>query len=299
MSEVIKPNQTEINTSLASHLSEVATSPRLPILSASFYMDQARNAGYEGIEWHPLRNSTIAGIQTNTGLLLAQDEKDYIRSAHQTWRTQRSIAEALRHPNKAIALGSYALFTEADDSLRAIEDLQIKLGRKLPTVVYPELEATRDFWDFETKTFQPKKSVMEALGAKDIPDMIEKAKAMGFTGITADIHHMLDLGAWQDVLPQILPFTTEIHIAVGRVDGLNVDPQTMTKLEDLYFGRRGSEIYQILEMIKNSGWTGMVVTEIPAAALRELRAKNKDRITSADFVEDHRKIVDNLKEALK
>ena len=69
-------------------------------------------------------------------------------------------------------------------------------------------------------------------------------------------------------------------------------------MPDLYFGRKGTEIYQILEMIKKSGWTGRVVTEVPFQALKNLRARNKDSIETKDLMEDHRRIVDNLKEAL-
>lgn len=304
MSELVRPNPTEINVSLASQLTEVVTSPRfpvnpkLPFYTAGFFVDQGHAAGYDGMEWHPLRNSTLAGIQTNTGLFLPDSAKDYIHSAHQSFRSEKSLKEALNHPSPLVALGAYGLFPEANSSLKEIEDLQGKIGRKLPVVVYPNSPAGRQGWDFGEKTYQPNTDVLEEFGASSIEEMIAEGERRGFTGVTIDIHHMLTLGPWQEVLPQLLPFTSEIQIAVGRIDAPQEDPSTEQKLEDLYFGRHGTEIYQILEAIKNSRWTGIVVTEIPAEALRRLRENNPGLVSTSNFVEDNRRIVDNLKEAL-
>ncbi|KKQ74127.1 MAG: hypothetical protein US96_C0040G0019 [Candidatus Woesebacteria bacterium GW2011_GWB1_38_5b] len=294
MSERLIPVSTEINVSLASHFTPDA---RLPFRSASFYVDQALEAGYEGHEWYPMRNSTLVGVQTNTGLL-PDYVKESIKSAHQSWRSERTPLEALRHPNKILAVGSYILFPHTDASLTSIEKLQSRIGRKLPVVIYPDTEGGRRNWDFAQNTYQPAKSAMREFGAIDIPDMLGKGHERGFDSITLDIHHALGLGPWQEVLHQLLPYATEIHIAVGRTED-NSDPKTEQKLEDLYFGRKGTEIYQILETIKNSGWTGRVVTEIPYQALKNLRARSKDSMDHHDLMEDHRRIVDNLQEVLK
>jgi hypothetical protein len=300
---LIRP-QTEINISLASQLTEVVTSPRfpvnprLPFYTAGFFVDQGRAAGYDGMEWHSLRNTTLAGLQANIGLFLPNSAKDYIHSAHQSFRSEKSLREALNHPNPKVAIGAYGLFPEANSSLREIEDLQGKIGRKLPVVVYPYTPAGRQNWDFREKTYQPNTDVLEEFGASSIDEMIERGKEKGFSAVTVDIHHMLTLGPWQEVLPQLLPVASEIHISVGRIDALEEDPNTEQKLEDLYFGRRGTEIYQMLEAIKNSRWSGIVVTEIPAEALKRLRENNPDLVSTSNFVEDNRRIVDNLKEAL-
>lgn len=255
-------------------------------------------AGYAGHEWYPLRNSTLVGIQTNTGQL-PQYVKDSIKSGHQSWRGENNIIEAWNHPNRILAIGSYGLFPHLDESLEPIQRLQGHLGRRIPVVAFPESTTVNKDWDFSEKSYQPTLGVMRELGAVGIDDMIEKGKQRGFDSVTIDIHHMLTLGLpWQEVLPKLLPHSNEIHISVGRIDFLAVDPTTEQKLEDLYFGIKGTEIYQILEMIKSSGWTGRVVTEIPYQALRNLRSRNKDSVTTKDFMEDHRRIVDNLKEVL-
>lgn len=293
MSEVLGLASTEINISLAS---QIAPEPGLPFHSATFYVDHALEAGYRGHEWYPLRNTTLVGFQTNTGLL-PQYVKDNIRSAHQSWRSEKSLREAYNHPNRQIALESYVLMPHVDSSLGSIDRLQRTVGRKLPVVIYPDTVAGRRQWDFEESTYQPDITVMKEFGTTNIQEMLEEGRRRGFTSLTLDIHHMLTLGSWQDVLPQLLPYATEIHVALGRIDD-QTDPETEQKLEDLYFGRKGSEIYQILEMIKKSRWTGRVVTEIAYQALKNLRTKNKDSILTKDFMEDHRRIVDSLKEAL-
>ena len=288
---------TEINISLPS---QIAPGPGLLLRSASFYVDKALEAGYDGHEWFPMRNLAEVGRQTNDGAL-PDYVKESIRSAHQSWRHEKTFGEAWDNPNRKLrwlGMASYFLFPETTESLEYINRLQEQLGRKLPVVMYPDTEGGRhtDF-EFKNKTYQPSANVTREFGANTIQEMIDEGRRRGFDSLTVDIHHMLGLGRWEEVLPRLLPHATEIHIALGRIDD-ELDPKTQQKLEDLYSGRKGTEIYRILETIKRIWSGGIVVTEIPYQALATLRKKYKESLETKDLVEDHRRIVDNLREAL-
>lgn len=266
------------------------------------YVKTVQEAGYEGLEWHPIR--LLSGWQIKAGLL-NQQEKDGIKSAHQSWRSEKNIREALNHPNRALAVVSYAVLPEKVKSLDDIEQLQRAVGRKLPVVLYPPQFAEESGTDrpFAEKTFQPTPEIMQALNVKTPEELSEEAHRRGYTGLCLDLFHMrkegeIDLNPWQKTLPKLLPYTQEIHVSAGRIDNGDGKVDTMTELNDLLRGTNTTDLPKMLKAVKENNWNGRVVTEIPVAALHLLAGQRSKFMSPKELVGYHARIIETVKTLL-
>ena len=106
------------------------------------------------------------------------------------------------------------------------------------------------------------------------------------------------LSPWQETLPQLLPHAQEIHVAAGRLDIKQSHIDTEQELRDLLSGRGETDLLKMLKAVRESGWTGRVVTEIPAVALHNIRANRSSFSSVRDLIEDHRRIVGNIQDSL-
>lgn len=308
MAETLKPG-IELDSSSISLLDKSTLySTLIPIgrgVPVRGLLDISLEAGYEGLEWAPVRFGTL-GWQMHNGAL-SREEKDGIRSFQQSFRSEKTIFDSLKHQNPVFALYAYALLPQSEASLDDLEKLQKVLGKEMPVVLYPRQLGEKPLGErpFSQKTYQAMPDAMEFFGAINIEEMVRAGKKLGFTGVTYDSHLArmksedgLDLGPWQESLPQLLPHIQEIHISAGRVDLPGPQVDTMKELRDLLFGTRETDINKILEAIKSSGWTGRTVTIAPAAAIRSALYPNKRFLTPGEVIEGHRRIVDNVKTAL-
>lgn len=261
-------------------------------------VDTVKEAGYRGIEWIPFR--TVAGIQMNAGAV-NQGTKDAVVSLHQSFRSEKSIGQAWHHPNKAFAIISYVALPERVSSLNNLERLQKVIGRGLPVVLYPENagEEPGTERNFQEKTFQPTPEVMQKWKVKTVDELITESKRRGYTGFCVDLAHMrgasrgeYTLNPWQETLPQLLTFAQKIHIAAGRVD--MAYENTEAELKDLIKGTRYTELPQMLEVVKKSGYRGRIVTEIPAIALHRMHGGGQF-LPINTLIQDHKEIVHNVK----
>lgn len=270
------------------------------------FVDTIRESGYRGLEWHPLRG-IVAGMQMNAGLV-SKDARNAVISLHQSHRSEKSIGEVLKHKNPVLAAYSYILLPERVSSLDNLEHLQGVIGRELPVILFPPNsgEESGTGRGFGAKLFQPTPEVMHRWQVKTPEQLINRTFQEGYTGLCLDLFHMrareiseYGLNPWQETLPKLLPYTQEVHVAAGRVDikqGNNID--TVQELEGLLKGNGDTELINMLKEIKTLGWTGQVVTEIPAVALRKLRASRSSFLSIANLIEDHRKIVGKVKDCL-
>lgn len=288
----------EINSSVGNLGDKSA--PQALFWTVERYISTVKEAGYTGLEWFPLR-TPVVGLQMRLGLL-SQQAKDGIRSLHQSYRSEKSFREAWNHPNRPLAALSYFLLPERVSSLNDLEHIQKVLGRKLPVVLYPSQEgeesgAQRHFAD---KLFQPTPGVMRQWGAKSIQELIEQTYQRGYTGLCLDLFHFrkpdeIDLNPWQETLPQLLPHTKEIHISAGRGDMMQDYVDTNAELRDLLNGTQHTDLPRILRAIKDLGWSGRMVTEIPATSLKLILGTSSRFLDTNSFIEGHRSIVGNTK----
>lgn len=278
------------------HLSDSLALPIAPIIAS------VKRAGYDGLEWHP--NRTVAGLQMVCGLL-SPDEKKMITSGHQTWRSEMTLGEVWHHPYPALALISYILLPERIASLDHLENIQGVVGKQLPMVLYPthaEKEESGTGRNFGEKLFQPNADVMKRWGVQTLQELIDAAFSRGYTGLCLDLFHMrLDssslLANWKESFKILLPYTKEVHLGLGRTDFErygNFPVNSMEELHDMVFGREKTEIKPMIRTLKDLGWNGPMVTEIPAEAF--FRIAPRRQITFTDFIAQHRPIVDTVKE---
>ena len=143
------------------------------LLPAHAMVDGIKEAGYRGFEWHPLRFPILSGAQMNSGLI-SEGVKDAVVSLHQSYRSEKSLGEALHHPNRALAVVSYLVLPERVASLDDLERIQKGVGRELPVVLYPAREGEESGTErlFGEKTFQPLPEVMQQWGVATPEELI-------------------------------------------------------------------------------------------------------------------------------
>lgn len=259
------------------------------------------DAGYGGLEWHPLRGSR-AGVQM-ARRKINQEEADSIRSLHQSFRGDINLFEMVRGRDPFMKMTMGVLLPEAESSVVDLLMVKRLIKRDVPVVVYPGKCSRQEWNNFGNKLFQPTSDIMRRWEVKTPEELIKMSKRMGFDGFALDLYHMrrkasggFSLNPWRETLPRLLDFTKELHISAGRLDISDggVD-DTMAELEDLTLaGRNRTELSAMIKTIAETGWRGRVVTEIPMAAVRELRSGSKLLLTRRELAETHQKISDYL-----
>ncbi len=268
-------------------------------LPASGYLDIIKDSNYSGLEWHPIKN-TRAARQMNSGRVEAEF-KDSIHSLHQSWRGEKSLFQAVSSL-KPIAVFSYLILPERVASLNDLENLQRVLGKELPVVLYPTENGSEESGterNFKEKIIQPTPEIMQRWHTRTATEFVKKAKRKGYTGLCIDLAHIrgntqegYSFEPWRETLPQLLPFTTEIHVSAGRVD-MSYE-NTKNELKDLIKGTCYTELPRMLDLIRQTGWKGRVVTEIPAPAVLGLHSEKSIQT----LINDHKEIVYNIKRLL-
>lgn len=271
----------------------------------------ARKAGYvrmdgsPNVEYYPYN---VPHAQIRTGVVTSS-ALNSITSAHQSFRTEKSLKEVINFQPKSkrkIAAQAFVTMPEKFASLEDLEKLQRELGHRLPVIVYPPNEWMGEarpeaFRRLDNKLIQPAPELLDAWGVNTIPEFLDKVKAGGYK-LCLDLFHIrrqvtqgfqTQFGRWQDVLPQLLPQTREIHLAVGRND-FQGPFDSAQELKDLYSGERKTEIVPMLETVRDFGWTGPIVTEIPATSAKNLISNSKIA-TPGMLIKAHSQIVGNIK----
>jgi len=293
--------QIEVSTAIGNFFDKSHPAPVL--WTVGRFVRAAEESGYAGLEWHPLRIPSSFLLKRG---FASQHSKDRITSLHQSYRSEKNFTEAWNHPNRQLAVVSYFLLPERVDSLKDLQKFQEAVGRKLPVVLYATLPGEESGTDrpFGEKLFQPTPEVMEMWGVQSAEQMVEEGYRRGYTGLCLDLFHFretgeVDLNPWQESLPKLLEHTKEIHVSAGRDDvkvahGVDTDAE----LGDLVMGTSKTDLTRILQAVKDLGWSGYVVTEIPAASIRQHNIRGGAIMLTSDLVESHKQVVDTIKGVL-
>ncbi len=299
----IEREPVEVDSSLFSLL-DVAT-----VYTVAFPLEilvhYAKKSGYSGLEVLPLR---LQGRGQMAHGWMTAKAKAAIHSEHQSFQqhpSAQALNEFFKNPKTrpktkkeaGFVIAQFLLLPEERESVEDLIRIQKGIGHQLPTVLYVHKDQSGVVsLPFPQRMFQPTPFVMNDLGAKDIPDLTREMYARGYTGYCLDLYHFRQEGQkeswlnWRKVLPLLLPDTQEIHVSAGRE--LNEGPETMKELRDLLEGTRKTPLPHILEFIKDTGWRGRVVTEIPSSAIAQLR---RSRIlTPKTLINEHQKIVETV-----
>ena len=296
-------SKTEINFSMQNLMN---TSTIWAIIAPiELYSTLAKKSDYSGIEYFPFR---VPHAQIRTGLL-TKNALDSITSAHQSFRTEKNLKDVRKHPNPTIAAKAFITMPEKFGSLADLQKLQRELGHKLPVVVYPPNEWMGEsrpeiFKRLDNKLIQPAPELLGTWGVNTTDKFINEVKKRGYK-LCLDLFHIRrqvgqdfqsQFGKWQEVLPVLLPETKEIHLAVGRND-FQGPFDSAQELKDIYFGERKTDIVPMLEAVRDCGWSGPIVTEIPANSAKNLISSSKIT-TPSMLIAVHKQIVTNIKEIM-
>jgi len=269
-----------------------------------------QEAGYGGLELHPLRlpiHQLLSGS-------VSEKDKNSVESLHQSFHGPRNLTELwnrLKEESPSIQariLVQHLLLWPAGN-LDILIQVQKVLGRRLPVVLYPlpANDPQIPNLPFSEKLIQPNPAMMEELGVKTIDELLQIMNRRGYTGFCLDLHHFrlegksgATLGPWRETLPEVLEHTKEIHISAGRID-FKGEENVLIELKDLLDNTRRTDLSLMLIAVRDLGWDGLMVTEVPASAIKALvsRENPSSRILKEeDWIKFHEKIVDGVSDLL-
>lgn len=264
----------------------------------------ATEAGYQdGVEFMPFH---LPSLEVRLGILTART-LDLIQSAHQSYRSERSIRDFRTHPRKDVALKAALALPDSIYSLTILARLrhlrEDRCHLSLPFVLYPLSERDRVTSNQvpDNSLFEPSPELLEKWRVDNISQLGNEGQKRGYAGFCLDLYHLRrnsrrgsSFGDWRNQLQLALPWTKEIHLSLGRTDFNGID--SMAELKDVIYGTRQTDIIPILEAIKKL-WTGPIVTEIPSLAISKLLFQGK-LISPRNLITAHAQIVQNLGQIL-
>lgn len=204
--------------------------------------------GYNGFEVQPPRSIFPIGFQLRFSL--PNPEKYFIKSLHQSFRSERWPWQWITHQRKKDALKAYILFNYRPDSPKDLRRIMKNLGHEIPVVLYPshpgEKPVTR--FDFQEMLIQPSLGWMQTHWISNPKDYIEAIRRHGFHGLAIDTAHVQSCQKYMHVPTEFLikswfSYIYEVHISLSREVG---DDQ---------------ETHRILEILKDYGYYGLYVVE--------------------------------------
>lgn len=255
-------------------------------------IEVAKQAGFDGIEYWPIKRY---GIKVP---LVNQDDikSGGILSAHQSFRPEKV---RLTPAELKVA----AFLPGIDSSFEILKEVNSQAGG-IPVVLYREtskeaLEAS----GISLRQTQTDSEACKQWGASNAPEFLDSAAQNGFTdehddpAIVIDTHHVRHpsqdgqvnpLANWRESIPVLLPYTKEIHLGVGRIDFGRMDKEKIKgELIDLLNGGTGNtEVVQMLRMIADTGWSGLIVVEMRPSAVKEYLGS----MTERDLVNTYERI---------
>lgn len=267
----------------------------------------AQEAGYDGFQWYPLR-LPVAALQMNWGSLNSQ-EKDLIKGLHASWRGERNVFQALKHPHPLVALASCLLMPYKNDR-RHLLRTQAKVGRKLPVCLYHDRDSTHiNQHDFAEELVQPYPEMWRFFGGKDPIVLGHVVKNNGFTGLALNLTALRYLGEstllpWEYSLRFLLPFSSEIQVSFWEVAPHLKLPWEFAQLIDRNPNEK-EELVEMLRYLHALGWpekvvvrggvpeTVRVVTKVPPRLIADLSGRKP--LGEDDWLYYHHKLTANLR----
>ncbi len=252
----------------------------------------AELAGYTGgIQWHSFRSLSKYQLLYFGA---PQRSQDAITSAHQSFVGETSpFTQHLILPNN-------------EASLRDIQILQRRLGRKLPTVLYPGASKHKPYkYGFKEATFQPTPEVFSMWRARDHADLLFRAGIFGYDGLAVDVAHtnkkadpekgeVNDYHPLEDNLDKLFPHAKEVHV---RVASEFDQKEALEELKNLLDGNPVSRNLRVLRHLKDYKKIKphkdiRVVVEVPASAFKALEKTSGKFIRTEDLFRWHGRLFD-------
>jgi hypothetical protein len=249
------------------------------------WIEIVQELGLDGLEWRPFRGLT------NTMILWNMVDKEtlsgFIVSVEQSFRGERSLIQAYRHPNRNAAIKGYFVFPYISN-MKVMAKLAQIMGEDFPVVMYPDRRLP--YWSEKVPTnqrlFQLTQEVADKWFAPDMVFLKIFMEAWGFHGIVLDAYHIQAQSGgwvrnWSQWVPENIDLIPEVHIGLGRSEYPEIDSDPKAFLTgDLESSEQG----RVLLAMRDLGWHGRVVLEIPPG-------------TFLDPIKDHAAIALNIRRA--
>ena len=233
----------------------------------------AQTAGYEQIEWRPLlgiSNQQLLGVDIETDV-------SGIASAEQSFLSEKSFQQSLRHRNPLIAVASYITFPHRIDSLRALAGLQMR-NPQIPVTIYPAQNEEEEILQskLQNKLIQPSQEIVERWKLESFDHMMQHFYDRRL-GINLDLFHYLRLAdsfslpSIRDAAKVMSPLIQEVQYSANRVDfAQTASTSTVQAFKDLLNGSNISAEMKLFQEVLDQGFRGPVVSEILPALLNPL-----------------------------
>lgn len=266
--------ENKFGAATANVLDSVTLRPALTWDTAK-HVEVVRRAGLDGVELWPQRIRPFREIEHG----LDEDVVSGVISAHQSFRPDsiKTIRDA----------GTAVFLPGIQDSLRYLEMINSATGG-IPVVFYKE--TPQEFLGntaIPVKQIQTDPSACIDWGATNANEFLDEAAKRGFTdqsgnpAIVNDTHHIRHdhdtgvvnpLADWQESLPVMMPYITEVHLGVGRIDYGTMESEVIREelLDLLNGGEKNTEVVRMLRYMAEAGWNGPVIIEMRPSAVKEV-----------------------------
>lgn len=272
---------------------------------SGYFIQFAKDAGYNKIEWHPLQGlarEVLAKHASALGFL-----KPHLSSAHvhihpeaTFWSVILRKQDPLR-PFQKMRLHNLA-WVDSKQAVKAIHRLERAFRGNLPVVVYPPFQENPQAHSvYENPMLQPHPPAFED---KSNADQIVESVIQGiYSGVWLDLYHMREktsdgtkpLMPWTQSIPKLAPYVKGVHFQVGRTEYVDSTIRSQEELKDIFaqYPKMNTEIIQMLKVLKDSGFEGPIIVEVPATALVKLFGL--ETLTLENLKNRHRTIVEYVK----
>ncbi len=247
----------------------------LPFCEVGTYRHIGECAGAK-LDFWPVQPTP--SLQVAWGRLFWEDRAAIV-SASGSFRSERSLQDAWRHPNRALAVAGYFLFPHRDN-YNTVDLLTRQIrrhdGRRLPVVQYPE--TSREIRDeiLTPRLVQPTPEEFIRQRVKSAEDLDRYLTTNGFDGFCFDTLHsrflFTDL-TFRHLFREVIKRTKLVHLSLGRTDaqrqGYPVDNKK--DLTDVLSApiNQNSQISRLLREIRDTGFNSFYVLEVTADSLSE------------------------------
>lgn len=242
--------------------------------------EEARRAGYSGIQFHPTRWGMAE-------LSRIRSPWRAIRSVHESVRDERTLLDCLVQRNPGHRLNCFIVFAQQWESFPSLLKIQFGEGERTVTFSTDGIKAMELLPGSGcVGLVQPCIKVFRAWNIHTVPELIAKLEEFG-AWLCLDTHHWRAdeederLPHWRQAWPQLLPYVREVHVCAGRDDvtSSNRVENTASELQDLLGIGPKTELREMLRWIAASGWRGPVVAEIPATAIARIYCDSHPLLT--------------------
>lgn len=269
--------------------------PYLLLSPISYQISLARSAGYDGLEWFPLRFPFGYGR-------MPEAKRQYILAFHQSYLGELSLKEAIENNKKnSAALPSYLIMQHRYHSMTYIARYERQVfNDEVPVVIYPPEHF--EFASFPQR-FQIIGKIVKDWGLSDIQELIRWAEKQSLRFVFDTNHSRnIGLGHWSDVIKDSIDMIDEIHIRTGHYVPNRTPEQlasSVSETKDTFEGDFNSELAEILRLFKDLKWDGLVTIEIPTSEILKVAGIKSSIVLPITFRKVHSQLLANIKSLLE